>query len=87
MYIYAQIDKTNKVISISTLSNEVVSEELIPLQNHDVSLLGCIYDKNTHSFVPDDTNPNTEEPREIELLTNQIEEQKSLMNAILGVDE
>lgn len=75
MFYYAQLNDDNLVVSVSTLSTEIVSDKLIPLETNDVILVGMIYDRDSNKFIE---APLIEEvpPKEEVPLSIQVEELK-----------
>lgn len=57
-YHYAQIDETNRVISISDLAGPVEAENMIRLENPDTSILGKVWDKRYTRFIGNSILPD-----------------------------
>lgn len=50
MFNYAQIDENDVVICVSSLSGEVISDNMIKLDLYDLSLIGSHYNRETGEF-------------------------------------
>lgn len=62
MFYYAQIDKDNICFAISSLSNKVTDEELIPVSSTDADVLHRKYEDGQWSkekFLPEDIGLET----------------------------
>jgi hypothetical protein len=86
MFLYAQINENNKVVSVSQLSGEVIAENLIRIEDSNgTNLLGYIYEGGR--FIEPEPEIIIEEPDKLEILQQELSEQKALINAMLGVTE
>lgn len=56
-FYYAQIDENHVCFGISSLSGEVNSDNMIRLQEYDISLLGKKYKDGKWIEVPQNNNP------------------------------
>lgn len=50
MFNYAQLDKEDVVIGVSSLSGEVSSDHMVKIDYYDESLLGKRYNRETGEF-------------------------------------
>ena len=49
-YCYAQLDTSDLVVAVSSLSAEVIQDNLIPIESLDELLLGKRYNRDTGEF-------------------------------------
>ena len=78
-FFYAQINKENICVGISSLSGEVIDESLIEIENYDLSILGKKYNNGVWEEVPKEPIvPEEPQPTNAELKENQL----AIMEAI-----
>lgn len=79
-FIYAQINEQGYCIGLSSLSGEVVNDNLILLEEYDTSYLGRKYDIENKTWTDDYyvEEPIEIEPTEHELITKETYETTTL---------
>ena len=70
MFKYVQIDDENIVIGISQLSGEVISDNMILINDIEVEL-GSTYDSSTQTFTPPEVSPGLEQQPTLEEMQAQ----------------
>ena len=81
MYIYAQLNQDNICVGLSQLSGEVKADNMVLLEDYDISIAGKKYEDGIWVEIP--VEPVIEEPTEqetiqAELLLNQLLMQEQL---------
>lgn len=84
MTYYAQLNKDNIVVSVSSLSSKVVSSKLIELATNDTLLLGMTYDNGIFIDTPT-VEPLPEQPDRIYVLEQKVAEQDMVLEEIMFV--
>ena len=82
MYIYAQLNQDNICVGLSQLSGEVKADNMVLLEDYDISIAGKKYEDEIWVEVPPEPmpipEPTEEEIVQAELLLNQLLMQEQL---------
>lgn len=71
LFHYAQIDEQGYCIGVSSLNEEVIADDMIRLDDADISYLGKRYDVETHEWTDEVMEFPEEEERPSEMLLLQ----------------
>lgn len=82
--IYAQLDNNNVCIGISQLSGEVQVENMLQIENYDVTILGKKYENGKWIELP---NPPVEPTEEEFIIAQTLINQASIKEQLNTIDE